>query len=64
MVVTRLEGKKEKIRIVSTHFLQIPGNQAKMKREGESQMGVGRLAALLILFQLRYPGQVKKTRYL
>jgi len=62
-VVTRLKGKKEKIRFVSGHLVQIPGNQAKKNGEGETKKGVGRLAALFIFFHLRYPGQAKKTRY-
>jgi len=60
-VVTRLEGKKDKIRFVSGHLVQIPGNWAKKKGEGENKKGVGRLASPFIFFQLRYPGQAKKT---
>ena len=62
-MVRMLEGKKEKIRFVSGHLVQIPGNKAKKKREGENKKGVGRLAALFIFVQLRYPGRAKKTRY-
>ena len=55
-MVTRLKGKKEKIRFVSGHLVQIPGNQAKKNGEGETKKGVGRLAALFIFFSFTIPG--------
>jgi len=47
----------EKIRFVFSYLIQIRGNQAKKKGEGESKKGVGRLAALLIFFNYDSQGR-------
>jgi len=45
-------------------LVQIPGNQAKKKGEGESKKGVGRLPALLSIFSITIPGVGEENQVL